>query len=59
MVECIESLTSNPLTSLAWIQSPEDALVVWRGKKESGTGSAYYFLGGYQNENLEVGQPTI
>jgi macrodomain Ter protein organizer (MatP/YcbG family) len=28
MVEGLESMTSNPVTSLAWVRSPGDSLVV-------------------------------
>jgi hypothetical protein len=28
VVEGLESMTSNPVTSLAWVRSPGDALVV-------------------------------
>ena len=35
----LKSLTSDPVTSLAWVRSTGDALVFWRGGKESSTGS--------------------
>jgi hypothetical protein len=38
VVEGIESMTSNPVTSRAWVQSPGDALVVKRGGRLSSTG---------------------
>jgi hypothetical protein len=31
VVEGLDSMTSNPVTSLAWVRSPGDALVVKRG----------------------------
>jgi hypothetical protein len=31
VVEGFESMTSNPVTSLAWVLSPGDALVVYHG----------------------------
>ena len=39
MVDWLELLTSNQVTSLAWVRSTGDgdAFVVWRGGKESST----------------------
>ena len=37
VVEWLESMTSNQLTSLAWVRSPGDALVVYGGGKGSVT----------------------
>ena len=31
MVDWLDSLTSNQVTSLAWVRSTGDAFVVWKG----------------------------
>ena len=46
VVEWLESHTCNPVTSLAWVRYPGDTLVVWRGGKESSTGSFHERLPG-------------
>jgi hypothetical protein len=38
VVEGLESMTSNPVTSLAWVRSPGDTLVVYREGRKSSTG---------------------
>ena len=47
MVGWLESLTSSPVISLAWVRTPGDALVVWQGENDSSTGSFQERLGNY------------
>ena len=48
----LQSLTSNPVTSLAWVWSPGDALVVWH---KGSTGSSQdKWLGNYQSAWLKI-----
>ena len=60
VVEWLEKMTSDSVTSLAWARSPRDALVVWRGGKESYTGSSRKkWLGNYLPKITEILLTTV